>query len=158
MGAFDDFVVTVSTRLGRVLIVANGVEVGNELLSDVLAYAWEHWAELQVMQNPLGYLYRVSQSRARRYRRWQRSVELFGPWRTAASVHPESSSDQLTEALEQLPRPQRVAVLLVHGYNWSYAEVAEVLGVSVAAVTNYVHRGMKRLRQTMQSGVEGSKQ
>ncbi|MEO8695965.1 MAG: sigma factor-like helix-turn-helix DNA-binding protein [Acidimicrobiales bacterium] len=44
----------------------------------------------------------------------------------------------------------RVAVLLVHGYSFTYREVAALLGVSEAAVTNYVHRGLTRLRSILE--------
>jgi DNA-directed RNA polymerase specialized sigma24 family protein len=48
-----------------------------------------------------------------------------------------------------LNHEQRVSVLLVHGYGYSYGDVAEVLGVSVAAVTNHVHRGLVALRKEL---------
>jgi DNA-directed RNA polymerase specialized sigma24 family protein len=35
---------------------------------------------------------------------------------------------------------------MVHCYGYRYRDVAEVLGVSDAAVTNHVHRGLARLR------------
>jgi len=34
--------------------------------AEALAYAWENWDRLSSMKNPVGYLYRVGQSRARR--------------------------------------------------------------------------------------------
>ena len=43
-----------------------------------------------------------------------------------------------------------MAVLLVHGYGFSYREVAEVLDVSEAAVTNHVHRGLRKLRSRLE--------
>jgi DNA-directed RNA polymerase specialized sigma24 family protein len=55
----------------------------------------------------------------------------------------------LVASLGRIDHRQRVAVLLVHGYGYSYREVAEVLDVSVAAVTNHVHRGLGALRSQM---------
>jgi DNA-directed RNA polymerase specialized sigma24 family protein len=42
-----------------------------------------------------------------------------------------------------------VAVVLVHCFGYRYREVAELLGVSEAAVTNHVHRGLARLRSML---------
>ncbi len=58
----------------------------------------------------------------------------------------------LADALARLRRPERVAVVLVHAHGWSYGEVADVLGVTVAAVTNHVHRGLQRLRAALEDG------
>ena len=38
---------------------------------------------------------------------------------------------------------------MVHMYSFTYREVAELIGVTEAAVTNYVHRGLKRLRHLL---------
>jgi DNA-directed RNA polymerase specialized sigma24 family protein len=62
--------------LRAVFIARHGVEIGAELHADVSIYAWEHRGRLVTMQNPAGYLYRVAQSRARRYRRWRRMSDL----------------------------------------------------------------------------------
>jgi DNA-directed RNA polymerase specialized sigma24 family protein len=40
-------------------------------------------------------------------------------------------------------------VLLVKSYGFSYREAADVLGLSEAAITNHVHRGLERLRTMM---------
>ena len=47
------------------------------------------------------------------------------------------------------------AVVLVHMYGFSYREVADVIGASDAAVTNYVHRGLKRLRDVLEREERG---
>jgi RNA polymerase sigma-70 factor (ECF subfamily) len=54
--------------------------------------------------------------------------------------------EALFNALRRLTPDQRVAVVMVHMYGFSYREVAELTEASESAVTNYVHRGMNRLR------------
>ena len=66
---FTVFVKDVEPRLSYAFAAAYGVEVGREATADALAYAWEHWSEVRGMENAGGYLYRVGQSSARRYRR-----------------------------------------------------------------------------------------
>lgn len=142
---FDAFVKATSERLRRALVAHFGVAVGNDVTDDALAYAWEHWAELRAMANPMGYLFRVGQSSARRYRRWRRRVAMpIEPSTEAREPEPG-----LGVALARLPSRQRTAVLLVHGYAWSYRDVAELLGVTESVVRNDVHRGLVRLREKL---------
>jgi DNA-directed RNA polymerase specialized sigma24 family protein len=139
-----------SVPLRRSLVARFGVEVGVEAHADAIAYAVEHSQRLLSMQNPLGYLFRVGQSSARRMHRWGRTLRLTAePFVTDDVVSPE-----LLPALEALPARQRVAVLLVHGYSFSYAEVASILQTPESSVRNYVHRGLVSLRRAI--GEEGS--
>ncbi len=55
----------------------------------------------------------------------------------------------LPSALNRLSERQRVAVLLVHGDDWTYSEVAELLGVSVSTVQQHAERGMSKLRKAI---------
>jgi DNA-directed RNA polymerase specialized sigma24 family protein len=98
------------------------------------------------MANPVGYLFRVGQSAARRHHRWTRRVLLVDVEGTAP---PDDVDLDLLDAVAKLNRAQRVAVVLVHSHGWSYAEVAEVLDVSLDAVRNHVHRGLRRLRDLL---------
>jgi RNA polymerase sigma-70 factor (ECF subfamily) len=52
----------------------------------------------------------------------------------------------LPGALARLPERQRVAVLLVHGWDWRHEDVAALMGVSVSTVRNHLTRGLDKLR------------
>lgn len=143
--AYEDFVGAEGLRLRRMLVARFGVDVGDEVFADALAWGWEHWGELSAMGNPLGYLYRVAQSSARRHWRWQRQPG-FPPERGYSVADPEPG---LPEALVRLPPAHRVAVLLVHAHGWTYAEAAEALGIPLSTVRNHVHRGMRKLRRLL---------
>ena len=141
--AFEEFVRTGGGDLRRALCARYGVEVGVEVTADVLAYAWERWAGISAMENPIGYLFRVGQSAARRYRR--RSVVL-------PLLHAPGEPDfdpRLPRLLEDLPDRQRVAVVLVCVYDWTYPRCAEVLGVSESTVRTHVRRGLDALRREL---------
>jgi RNA polymerase sigma factor (sigma-70 family) len=121
------------------------LEVGTEVTADALAWAWENWDRVQAMANPVGYLFRVAQSSARRHHRWRRRIGLPAePRDELAGIEPG-----LDGALAALPARQRTAVLLVHGLGWTYQETADAMDVSLAAVRNHVHRGLARLRTTL---------
>jgi DNA-directed RNA polymerase specialized sigma24 family protein len=141
--AFDEFVRTRGADLRRALTARYGVEVGVEVSADVLAYAWEQWARVTAMANPVGYLFRVGQSAARRYRRRTVALPL-----SHAPGEPDFDP-RLPRLLEDLPERQRVAVVLVCIYDWSYLRCAEVLGVSESTVRTHVRRGLDALRRDL---------
>lgn len=138
---FARFFADVEPGLRRALVARYGPDRGREATAEALAYAWEHWPKVQAMERPVGYLYRVGQSRTRRWRLSRRetfpspSVEEM-PW-----VEPG-----LPRALNALPERQRVAVVLVCGFGWQLREVADLLGVKTTTVQNHVERGLARLR------------
>lgn len=146
--AFERFVDEHGRSLQRAFVARFGVEVGNDVAAEALALAWERWDEVAQMANPLGFLYRVGQSRSRRFLRWSREPSVFpGP---PLTVDQPADHIDLLAAMGRLREPERVAVLLVHAYGWSYADVASLLDVPVTAVNNHIHRGLTRLRSILE--------
>ena len=143
---FTVFVKDVEPRLSYAFAAAYGVEVGREATSDALAYAWEHWSEVRGMENAGGYLYRVGQSSARRYRR---TGPLF-PAVVAAEL-PEVEPG-LPAALNSLSEAQRTAVILVHVLEWTEREAADLLGVDRSTVRRHRDRGLAKLRKALEVG------
>jgi RNA polymerase sigma factor (sigma-70 family) len=144
---FVEFVHAAEPRLRQALAALCGVEDARDAVADGLAYAWQHWGRVREMANPTGYVYQVARSRTRRRRR-----RVVFP--EAAEVVPDVEPG-LGDALARLPGRQRVAVLLVHGWDWSHAEVAELMGVSVSTVRNHLRRGLARLRHALGVQVDG---
>jgi DNA-directed RNA polymerase specialized sigma24 family protein len=142
---FTAFCATNRPRLRQALVARYGVEIGCEVTDAAFAYGFEHWAELATTENPMGYLFRVAQSSARRHFRWSRSVVLPPPDPTKV---PEFEPG-LAPALHMLSDERRVIVLLVHAHDWSYAHVAEVLDIPVTKVRNELHRAMLELRKQL---------
>lgn len=143
--AFTIFVRTVGPRLKQSLIAALGGELGREATAEALAWGWENWPRLRAMDNPAGYLYRLGRNRGisvlRRRPVFPPAMETSsdGPW-----VEPG-----LPAALGQLAEMQRVSVLLVHGFGWTYREAADQLGVAVGTVQTHVERAMAKLRHEL---------
>jgi DNA-directed RNA polymerase specialized sigma24 family protein len=145
--SFETFIAATEPRLRRAFVARFGVEHGNDVTADVVAYAWEHWETMANTVNPVGYLYRVGQSRARRYRRWARPL-AFPMEPSLPGLHVEPG---LGAALGRLSNDQRVAVILVHSYGWTYAEAAGALGIPISTFRNHLHRGMTRLRTLLEA-------
>lgn len=143
---FETFVNVEGERLRRALVSSNGVDEGTDACAEALAWAWEHWGRVVEMTNPVGYLFRVGQTAARYQRRRHQHVML------PLNIPSDESGDMdalVEEALVALSDRQRTVVLLVHGYGYSYAEVAQVTRTSPGSVRNDLHRAMKRLRRKL---------
>ena len=132
------FVADTYPRLARALVAAFGVERGQEAVAEAFAWGWEHRNELRVMANPLGYLYRVGQSRSRPRKRPSFPVPDASvlPW-----VEPG-----LPAALGELTEQQRVCLVLAHAYGWTHREVADLLELRPSSVQNHIERGLAKLR------------
>lgn len=156
--AFERFVSDSEPRLRRALVAAYGPEAGRDATVDALAWAWTNWAKVQQLHNPVGYLYRVGQTKAREQRQAgltpvavdDGTVQtLGGPG--AASARPEPWYEPgLDPALHDLTEQQRVAVVLCHGFQWTHREVAELLELSTSSVQNHVERGLAKLRRALE--------
>ncbi|MCU1360386.1 MAG: polymerase, sigma-24 subunit, subfamily, partial [Ilumatobacteraceae bacterium] len=146
--SFAEFVQTAEPRLRRALVLAYGPANGREACVDALSWGWEHWERLQAMANPVGYLYRVGQTSARRHR---------GPvYGIAVSSRAEEAGEvdvvpELWPQVAGLSPQQRVAVVLVHGYGYSQTEVADLLGVSISTLREHLSRGTSRLRRALEA-------
>ena len=142
--SFTEFVDGYERRLRQALAAAFGVQVGREAAAEALAYGWEHWDRISSMDNPAGYLYRVGYDRARRMKKRRRLA--MPPVRSQRLPWVEPG---LPGAFARLPEKQRIVVGLVHGYQWTLAEVADHLNVSRGTVQTHLERGLRRLRREM---------
>lgn len=141
---FERFARDHGARLRAGLVAAYGPEAGGEAAAEAIAYGFEHWERLAQMDNPVGYLYRVGQSAARRHRR-----PMFVVPPTAAPRLPEFEP-ALVPALAALSEHQRAAVLLVHAFDWTQTEAAELLGVSLSTLRTHLRRGLDHLRSHLE--------
>jgi DNA-directed RNA polymerase specialized sigma24 family protein len=144
---FRAFVTATEPRLHRALAAALGWDRGRDATADALAYAWEHWPKVRAMANPAGYLYRVGQSSVRR----RKVPVLFDrPPSTDWLYEPA-----LLKLLADLPERQRIAVVLVHGFEWTPREVSELTGLSPSTVHTHLERGLTKLRSALEVADHG---
>lgn len=139
---FESFLHTVEPPLRRALVATYGYDMGRTATAEALAWAWEHRDRLPDLKAPVPYLYRVGQTRTRR--RLVRVLHARPDW-PEVWVEPE-----LATALQELSGRQRVAVVLIHGFDWSVGEVAQVLGIKPTTVRNHLNRGLRRLRARLE--------
>lgn len=140
--AFTEFARDAEPRLRIALAAAVGHDLGREATAEALAYGWEHWERIAEMDNPVGYLYRVGRSRVRLKKR--RPVLPPVPISRSPMVEPA-----LPAALAKLSDRQRVAVVLIHGFDWKQTEVADLLEVDPPTVATHLRRGLAKLRRSL---------
>jgi len=144
---FSAFVAEIEPTLHRALVALCGPDAAKDATAEALAYAWQHWDRVARMANPHGYVYRVARSRTKR-----RRVRVVFPDPPARMPEIEPG---LPDALASLPERQRVAVVLVHGWDHSYEDVAELMGISVSTLRNHLSRGLERLRALLGVHIDG---
>jgi len=55
----------------------------------------------------------------------------------------------LSAALASLSERQRLAVVLVHGFDYTLREVADLTGIKITTVQTHLERGLSRLRDRL---------
>jgi RNA polymerase sigma factor (sigma-70 family) len=136
---FTTFFEFAEPRLRRALVAVHGGEAGRDAAAEALAYGWQNWERVRTMENAVGYLYRVGQSRARPRR--ERFAPVMVDERADGWFEPE-----LPAAMERLSERERLAVVLVEGYGWTHRETAELAGVTTSSIQSYLARGLEKLR------------
>jgi DNA-directed RNA polymerase specialized sigma24 family protein len=139
--SYSRFAREAEPRLRIALAAAVGQDLGMDATAEALAYGWEHWDRVQVMDNPVGYLYRVGRSSVPRLRR----ITL----RPVPITHVPQVEPALPSALAKLSDRQRVVVVLVHGFDWKHDEVASLLDIDTATVATHVRRALDKLRKAL---------
>lgn len=145
-GSFSEFMESTEPQIRRALAAGFGSQLGREATIEAFEDAWEHWERVASAANPAGYVYRVGAHYAVRERRKQRRRSGFD--RPASNPVPWVEP-KLDQALERLSGAQRTAVVLIHGFGWTYREVSELLGVRRSTVQRHVTRALKKLRSEL---------
>jgi RNA polymerase sigma-70 factor, ECF subfamily len=96
-------------------------------------------------RNPPAWLAAIALNAGRRLRRRRVNAEHLDD----LAAQDASGVPEIRAALASLPREQRAAVVYRDVLGLSYDETAEQMGKSVNAVTMLLHRGRRRLRQTL---------
>jgi RNA polymerase sigma-70 factor, ECF subfamily len=96
-------------------------------------------------RHPRAWLAAIALNAGRRLRRRRLSAEVLEEY----AVQEASAVPEIRAALASLPREQRAAVVYRDVLGLSYDETAVEMGKSVNAVTMLLHRGRRRLRQTL---------
>lgn len=148
----------------HIRVLVNDRADADDLTQETYARAYAHLGQLRDPQAALAWLYRIATNVALdrlRGRRpptvpltdgteplWDERVRVVDSGLAAALEQSEMSAC-VENYLEQLPDDYRVAILLRDVHGLTNAEVAELLGCSLATAKIRVHRARSRLREAL---------
>ena len=109
------------------------------------------WDDVDSLDDPVAWLYRVGINRCRDYRRQlKRATRLFerlsvkaGDGRPGDGWTPEA---EFAGLVKRLPRQQRVAAVLFYQADLSTKEIARTMQISESAVKSHLQRAREALR------------
>lgn len=151
LDAFGELVRTYERRVASVLyrLLDDRRDV-EEATQDVFVQAWRNLHRFRGNAQLFTWLYRIAVNEAlMRKRRKRHDVQALDE-RLAAAADPEPGlRDLLVRAVSALPFEHRAAVVLRDVEGLSNAEVADALGISVAAAKSRIHRGRLQIRDAL---------
>lgn len=83
------------------------------------------------------------------YRRLSGDIESGTEPSAEQKLFETLTDEEVKDALESLPEPFRIAVLLADVEGFSYAEIAEIMDVPVGTVMSRLHRGRRALQKAL---------
>lgn len=136
-------------------------EAAEEVLQETFWWVWEHRAQLAVRESVQSYLYRAVRNRitdvvrhARVENAYAEQVGAEGGIATTADPMEQYEAQEFADALElavaRLPVRTREAYVLYHQQGLRYAEVAEVMQISVKGVEFHLGKALRSLRRELQ--------
>jgi RNA polymerase sigma-70 factor (sigma-E family) len=130
-----------------------------ELAQDALVRTWRRWRLVGKPDNPATYARKVLVNRHRsllrralveaRYRSRNRPNE------GSSDEHPEDAI-VLWAATRRLPLRQQAVLVLRYYEDLSEAEIARMLGIPAGTVKTLAHRGLARLRRSLDTTSQGN--
>lgn len=154
---------------GVIYAVSGRVEIVDDVAQQVWAQVWERLGSLRDPARLRPWLYNVARNAAidagmahRRRRTSAVSIEAAGEpavddrqQSALSSIINDETKRRLLEAVQSLPAIYREPFVLRHLEDWSYAQIGEVLGLSVETVETRLVRARRMLRDMLKGKVDG---
>ena len=141
-----------------------GRDAAEDLAQDVFLSAWRAAPSYEPRAQVRTWLLQIATNACLNYRRrgrLRRAMSLAdedraeiaggGPGPAEAAETRERAAE-VRQAVTALPPRQRAAIILRHYQGLTYAEIAEVLGISVSAVESMLFRARRTLRENLSTG------
>lgn len=134
-------------------------ETASDLVQDLFVHLWERCDAGDVPLLTTAYLYTAARNRALKHLRHRRVVARWAERVASAPLPTGPQADErlrtremaeaIRRAIDALPDRCRQIFLLSREKYLSYAEIAEVLGISVETVETQMWRALKSLRKSL---------
>ena len=132
-------------------------DVAEELVQDLFLHIWEHRGGWEPRGTVRSYLYRAIHNRSLNHLKRRRIAERWqalpppdaSPESPADVLHYNELSGAVRATLDALPERRRLVFVLSRQYGMTYAEIAEMLGISVKTVETQISRTLTALRSRL---------
>ncbi|ARP71062.1 SigE family RNA polymerase sigma factor [Streptomyces pluripotens] len=151
---FDDFYAAAFPRLvGQLYAFTGDHAEAQDVVQEAFVKAWDRRASFDAASAPEAWIRtvatRLAVSRFRRARRWLELVRKDAPPEQTPGPGPEHVA--LVTALRELPRPQRLAMVLYHVCDLSVDQIAAETGSPAGTVKARLARGRAALARHLSS-------
>lgn len=148
--SFEEFYEATFRRVFTALCLVTGNRhEAEEIAQDAFLRVFERWDRVRSLEDPIGYLFRVSMNVFRsRYRRallGLRRELLLAPTPTDDLAAIETQ-DEVVRLLRGLDPKQRAAVLLTSILDYSAEEAGKMLGLRASSVRSLTTRARARIK------------
>jgi RNA polymerase sigma-70 factor (ECF subfamily) len=137
-----------------------GRDAAEDLAQDAFLSAWQAAPSFEPRAQVRTWLLRIATNACLNYRRRGRlrralslddgaSADIPGGPGPAEAAETRERAVEVRQAVAALPPRQRVAIILRHFQGLTYAEIGDVLGISVSAVESMLFRARKTLRASL---------
>jgi RNA polymerase sigma factor (sigma-70 family) len=129
-------------------LIVHDRQRAEDVTQDAFLQLFRNWAKISGYERPEAWVRRVAIRLAvrglRRDALWATVRSFFIPRAPA-----EGSDPDLTEAIGQLPRAQRAAIVLHYYEDRPVSEIAAILGCAEPTARVHLHRGRRRLAELL---------
>jgi RNA polymerase sigma-70 factor (ECF subfamily) len=148
--SFEEFYAAASRPLFTALCLVTGNRhEAEEITQEAFVRVFERWDRVGVLEDPVGYLFRVSmnvfRSRYRRVSLGLRRALFLAPAETDDLAAVETH-DAVVRLLMGLDPKQRAAVLLTSILDYSAEEAGKMLGIRASSVRSLTTRARARMK------------
>ena len=147
--SFEIFFRSTHADLFRALCLITGSRDEAEDIAQVaFIRVLERWERVRTMENPPGYLYRVSlnEFRSRRRRALRGIRQALGGGEPDHAFAGVEDRDELVRAFRHLPSQQRASLVLTGLLGYSSEEAGDRLGISPSAVRAHASKARDAIR------------
>jgi RNA polymerase sigma-70 factor (family 1) len=156
--AFEQLYHLYSLRLyGFLLKLVKDEEIAQDLLQDVFIKIWNKRETIDPEKTFRSYLFRIAENNVIDFFRKAACDKKLQSKLTAActeiyshieeTIYSREHTSMLNQAVNQLPPQCRLVFTLCKLEGKSYKEVSQILGISVATISNHLQKASRSIRQ-----------
>ena len=146
--AFDDiFRVYYPSLVGLAESIVQQRAAAEDIAQDVLVALWRRRHALAIETSLRAYLFRATRTRALNRIRHERVARAAQPQPPDAAAVQAETAAALRAAVQTLPPRCREVFELSRVHGLAYAEIADVLGISIKTVENQMGKALRILRK-----------